>query len=153
MISAHPDDIEAAAGIFFFSSSFCKINSCCFEGGLVLLLTKQGTKVYYLILTNGDKGCSNPICQDWNSEQIAVARAQEAINAAKVLGVPDKNVILLDYEDGMMVTYPEIQIMQSLVSVIRNVKPNVRFLHPSMNEFFHWNELLGCDDLVPISSF
>lgn len=114
-VSAHPDDIEASAG------------------GLIAQLTAQGTTVYYMILTNGDKGCGNPKCENWTSEQIAVVRYNETLNAAKVLGVPAENVLLLDYEDGMMVTYPEIQIIQTMVTILRQIKPNVPFF--SKQEF------------------
>jgi len=38
LISAHPDDIEGCVG------------------GLVSMLTQQDIDVYYVILTNGDKG-------------------------------------------------------------------------------------------------
>src|SRR4051812_17207868 len=61
-ITAHPDDIEGCAG------------------GTVALLRDQGTTVYYIIVTNGDKGCGSPICANFTSEQIAAARVNEAIN-------------------------------------------------------------------------
>jgi len=107
MISAHPDDIEAAAG------------------GLVALLTAANVEVGFLIVTNGDKGCGSLICTNWTSEQLAVARAQEAVNAAAVLGVPASNVWLLDYEDGMVTSYPEQQIREDLVTKMREWMPHV----------------------------
>jgi len=107
LISAHPDDIEACAG------------------GLIASLTSQNIPVYYVILTNGDKGCSNPICQDWSPEQIAYTRQQEAINAAAVLRVPASQVTLLDYEDAMLTSYPEQQPRQDLVYHIRRIQPTV----------------------------
>jgi LmbE family N-acetylglucosaminyl deacetylase len=67
LFSAHPDDIEAAAG------------------GMVALLTAQGTTVQYVIVTNGDKGCANAFCANFTSAQIAAVRAQEAVTAAQVL--------------------------------------------------------------------
>jgi LmbE family N-acetylglucosaminyl deacetylase len=39
-IAAHPDDTEGGAG------------------GTISLLKKNGIKVVYLIVTNGDKGCA-----------------------------------------------------------------------------------------------
>jgi LmbE family N-acetylglucosaminyl deacetylase len=104
---AHPDDIEACAG------------------GLIASLTAQQTNVYYLITTNGDKGCSNQFCLNWTSEQIAVQRMGEAVAAAQILGVPSQNVILLDYEDGMMTSYPEVEIRSQIVGYIRSIKPSV----------------------------
>eukprot|EP01116_Phalansterium_solitarium_P025655 TRINITY_DN9917_c0_g1_i2.p1 TRINITY_DN9917_c0_g1~~TRINITY_DN9917_c0_g1_i2.p1 ORF type:complete len:299 (+),score=42.13 TRINITY_DN9917_c0_g1_i2:44-898(+) len=107
MVSAHPDDIEAGAG------------------STISLLTAQGTQVYYVIVTNGDKGCLSAICANWTSEQIAVARQSEATAAAAVLGVPASNVFLLDYEDGMVPTYPEVQLLQDLTAVLRRIRADV----------------------------
>jgi len=118
MISAHPDDIEACAG------------------GLVSLLTAQGTKVSYVIVTNGDKGCGAAFCLNWSSEQIALTRSQEAVAAALVLGVTASQVTLLDYEDAMVTSYPEQQIRENLVTSIRQIKPDVVmtwFPYPNFN--------------------
>jgi len=108
MISAHPDDIEACAG------------------GLISLLSAQNTEVGYIIVTNGDKGCSNPaLCGNSSSEQIAVAREAEAIAAAAAIGVQAANVFLLDYEDAMVTSYPEQQIRENLVQIMRSFQPKV----------------------------
>jgi len=107
LLGAHPDDIEAGAG------------------GLVGLLTAQGTKVVYVITTNGDKGCGSPFCQNYTSQQLAQARYQEAINAAAVVGVPASNVVMMDYEDGMMTSYSEAAVREELVTIFRRWKPTV----------------------------
>jgi LmbE family N-acetylglucosaminyl deacetylase len=107
LISAHPDDIEGCAG------------------GTVALLTRQGTEVFFAIVTNGDKGCANPICFNASAQQIAFMRRQEAYNAARVLGVPEANVFQLDYEDGMVTSYPQVQIKADLLSYVRRVQPDV----------------------------
>jgi len=107
MISAHPDDIEACAG------------------GTVRQLTAQGTRVVYLIATNGDKGCAADFCANWTAERIAYQRQQEAINAAAVLGVKASDVVLLDYEDAMLTSYPEVQVRQQVIAVIRRFQPHV----------------------------
>ncbi len=90
-----------------------------------------------------DKGCSNPLCAGWSAEQIAATRRQEAFNAAhvrsalsiahrpqfsppcththrctrthQVLGVPEKNVLLLDYEDSQLTSYPFAQVRRRLL--------------------------------------
>jgi len=107
MIGAHPDDIEGCAG------------------GLVWTLTQQGTEVFYLIVTNGDKGCGNNFCASWGPEQLAYQRSLEAVAAAQVLGVPATNVILLDYEDAMMPSYPEQQPRIEIITAIRSIQPDV----------------------------
>jgi len=106
-VSAHPDDIEEGSG------------------STISIVTAQGIEVFYCIFTNGDKGCSSSICANFTSEQIAVARQAEAISAALVLGVPASNVILLDYEDGMIPTYAEGQLRQDLIAVMRRVRADV----------------------------
>ncbi len=108
MVSAHPDDIEACAG------------------GLVTLLAAQSTEVYFLIITNGDKGCGNPaMCGNWTSAQIAVERATEAVNAARVMGVDPSHVTLLDYEDGMVTSYEEAVLRRDIIQSIRSIQPQV----------------------------
>ena len=85
MIAAHPDDIEAMAG------------------GLVANLTAQHTHVVYVIVTNGDKGCTDSAlydCDAFTSPDIAKIRQGEAIAAAARLNVTD--VVLLDLEDAMV---------------------------------------------------
>ncbi len=64
MIAAHPDDIEATAG------------------GTVAMLTQQGTRVIYIIMTNGDKGCQDGSiynCTTITAEELAYIRHGEAI--------------------------------------------------------------------------
>jgi LmbE family N-acetylglucosaminyl deacetylase len=59
---AHPDDIEGLAG------------------GLVLALRQQGTEVFYLIMTNGDKGgmCYNSSNVFFNCSKEALATLRRA---------------------------------------------------------------------------
>jgi len=111
-ISAHPDDIEACAG------------------GLISILTSQKPKppkISYVIMTNGDKGCGASFCQNWTSQHIAFVRSQEALHAATALKVPQSHVVLLDYEDAMLTSYPEQQLRQVLVQQIRKFRPDVIF--------------------------
>jgi len=107
MIGAHPDDIEGTAG------------------GTVALLTQSNIEVIYAIVTNGDKGCSNPFCMNYTAEQIAVTRQKEQHDAATVLGVDVSNVVMLDYEDAMVTSYPEQQIRSDIVALIRRFQPYV----------------------------
>jgi len=104
-ISAHPDDIEICSG------------------GLVSLLTQQGTEVAYTIVTNGDKGCGNPFCQNYTSKELTMVRAGEAMAAAKLLGVDEANLHLLDYQDAQVTSYSEEQIRKELVRIIRAFEP------------------------------
>jgi len=107
MISAHPDDIEWTCG------------------GLVYQLTQLGIHVFYLIITNGDKGCGNPMCFDINSQSLAQIRYKEAINAASLLGVNESSVIQLDYEDAMLESYHELQVREDIVRALRQYQPHI----------------------------
>lgn len=114
-VTAHPDDVEAAAG------------------GTIAALRQAGTQVFYVILTNGDKGCGNPtMCNATvSSAEIAQWRAEEARAAAGILGVAASNVFLLDYEDAMLTSYPEAEVRQRLTAVLRAIKPVALFAwHP-----------------------
>jgi LmbE family N-acetylglucosaminyl deacetylase len=104
-LSAHPDDIESCAG------------------GLIQLLTK----VSYVIVTNGDKGCSNSLCQNMSSAELAEERAKEQMAAALVLGVSTKNVHMLNYEDAMVLNTPRELIYSDLVAIVRRIQPDVIF--------------------------
>eukprot|EP01089_Gocevia_fonbrunei_P013947 TRINITY_DN3704_c0_g1_i2.p1 TRINITY_DN3704_c0_g1~~TRINITY_DN3704_c0_g1_i2.p1 ORF type:complete len:277 (+),score=61.02 TRINITY_DN3704_c0_g1_i2:758-1588(+) len=106
-ISAHPDDIEGTVG------------------GTVYNLIKQKSEVFYVILTNGDKGCGADFCKNWTSEHIAYVRYEEQMNASTALGVPLSNVVMLDYEDAMLTSYPEQDPRQQLIHQIRTIKPDV----------------------------
>jgi LmbE family N-acetylglucosaminyl deacetylase len=135
-ISAHPDDIEASAG------------------GLISQLTQTDVEVFYVILTNGDKGCANSFCLNWTSEEIAFTRSMEAMTAAAVLNVPSKNVVLLDYEDAMLTSYPEQDPRQLLVQQIRTFRPDVIltwYPYPNFNLQPHLGEWVLALLLVSIS--
>jgi len=107
IVSAHPDDIEGCIG------------------GTVSMLTDQGTNVYYLIITNGDKGCGAPFCMNWTSQHISYQRSLEALDGAAELKVPPTQVIQLDYEDSMLTSYAEQDPRQQIVQQIRTIQPDV----------------------------
>jgi len=107
MIAAHPDDIVAVVG------------------GTIKLLTSQGTQVSFVIVTNGDKGCGSEMCANWTSEQVASVRYNEARAGASKVGVPASMLHLLDFEDAMVTSYPEQQIREPLVQIIRTFQPDV----------------------------
>lgn len=99
-IFAHPDDLE-------FGSA-----------GTVAKLIREGTTVYYLVLTDGSKGSENISLAH---EELRQIRHQEQEAAAKVLGI--KEVFFLDYVDGELENTAEVR--QRIVRVIRQVKPDI----------------------------
>ena len=108
MIGAHPDDIEATCG------------------GTIKLLREREIDVYYTITTNGDKGCSNStFCSGLSVDEIAVARRYEQYNAAKILNIPIENINLLNYEDGLLISYAPLEVRKRLAADIRRRKADV----------------------------
>src|SRR5207245_4918640 len=77
VVGAHPDDPEFLAG------------------GTVARLAKEGREITYVIVSNGNKGSSDP---GITAAQLVTIRAEEQRRAARVLGV--NRVEFLGYEDG-----------------------------------------------------
>ena len=100
VIAAHPDDSEFGAG------------------GTVARFVKEGRDVAYCIVTNGDKGSSD---RTMTSDRLAVIRAEEQRNAARVLGV--ERVTFLGYPDG------EIEDTRDLR---RDVSREIRTFRPDL---------------------
>lgn len=99
-IAAHPDDLDFYAG------------------GAMAAFAKQGADVYYLILTDGDKGSDD---RSATPESLRDIRREEQRNAAKILGLED--VFFLGYPDGMLENTHAVK--REVVKVIRQVKPDV----------------------------
>lgn len=99
-IAAHPDDLDYYAG------------------GTMAAYAKQGAKVYYLILTDGSKGSSDPTM---TPDRLRDIRREEQRKAGAVLGITD--VFFCDYPDGMLENSGEVK--RDVVKVIRQVKPDV----------------------------
>jgi LmbE family N-acetylglucosaminyl deacetylase len=77
VVTAHPDDSEFGAA------------------GTVAKFVKAGVEVTYVIVTNGNKGSSDP---SMTPDRLARIREEEQRNAARTLGV--ERVQFLGYEDG-----------------------------------------------------
>ncbi len=103
IVAAHPDDIETIAG------------------GTVAYLINCGKSVSYLISTNGDKGWSKDYSM--TSEELAVIRAKEQLEAAAFLGV--HNVSMLMQEDDRLEGSDLIDLKRNFTRVVRNLKPDL----------------------------
>lgn len=99
-VAAHPDDLDF------------------FAGGTMASFARQGAEVYYLILTDGGKGSSDPAMTPKHLRDI---RRREQREAAKVLGV--KDVFFCDYQDGTLEN--TLDVRRDVVKVIRQLKPDV----------------------------
>ncbi|HEX8762559.1 MAG TPA: PIG-L deacetylase family protein [Candidatus Saccharimonadales bacterium] len=98
-ISAHPDDMEGWAA------------------GSLLQWIDQGAAVYYLVLTNGDKGSADRSAQ---SAELTSTRQTEQKNAADLIGV--KEVFYGDYSDGELINSPDVK--RDIVRIIRRIQPD-----------------------------
>jgi len=104
VVSAHPDDPDFGAG------------------GAVARLAKNGSKVTYVIVTDGSQGGEDPKQKD--SELVAI-REREQRAAARVLGV--KTVEFLGYKDGHLA--PDLKLRRDIVRMIRKHKPELVITH------------------------
>ncbi|MBI2872339.1 MAG: PIG-L family deacetylase [Chloroflexi bacterium] len=100
VVFAHPDDAEIGAG------------------GTIARWTREGTQVYYLVCTNGDKGSADP---EMTPERLAAIREREQRAAAEVLGI--KEVVFLRYPDGEL--EDTRQLRGEVVRAIRRFRPDV----------------------------
>lgn len=106
-VAAHPDDLDFSMG------------------GSVAKWVGQGADVYYLILTNGNKGTEG----DLSPDELLQKRQAEQRGAADVLGV--KEVFFCDYNDCELKC--DDNVKRDIVRRIRQVKPDVVItLDPTM---------------------
>jgi len=100
VIMPHPDDAEFGCA------------------GTIARWVKEGKRVVYVVLTNGDKGTSDRLL---TPQQLASIRKDEQREAAQVLGV--KEVIFLGYPDqGLEDTF---ELRRDIVIQIRSFRPDV----------------------------
>lgn len=99
-IGPHPDDIEIACG------------------GFVSKLTKAGKKVFFLIVTDGGSGSSNP---EESLEGLVQLRKNESALAAASLGVEE--IYHLDFPDGG--EYDVWDVAKKIARIILECNPDV----------------------------
>ena len=98
-VFAHPDDAETMAG------------------GTLLKWAREGHAITMCLITDGDKGTSDP--DDTRDAVIARRRAEQARAAARL----NATVVALGYEDGVL--QPTLGLRRDLVRVMRQVRPHV----------------------------
>jgi LmbE family N-acetylglucosaminyl deacetylase len=107
-VAAHPDDLDFSAA------------------GTVACWTAQGTEVYYLILTNGNKGSADLSA---DPDALTEIRREEQREAARILGVRD--VFFCDYDDGCLSV--SMDVKRDIARVIRKIRPDtVITMDPAM---------------------
>jgi len=106
---------------------------------------KQGDIVFIVVLTHGIN--SHFRNEDIKSESIANLsndetslyqrlkdeKKRETIEAARIIGINENNLIFLDYDDGPLLT--EKRIIYDVAIRIRRIKPNIMITHlPTEND-------------------
>ena len=110
IVAAHPDDPDFGAG------------------GTVGKWIKEGTKVVYVVCTNGDKGSSDP---EMTSERLAQIRTQEQLAAARIMGVND--LVFLGYGDGEL---EDNNVFRGqIVKLIRKYQPDTVITHDPYRKY------------------
>jgi LmbE family N-acetylglucosaminyl deacetylase len=105
---AHPDDVDFGAG------------------GTMAALSAQGTRVVYVVMTDGDAGGFD----DAARASIVETRHGEQRRAAEIAGVSD--VLFLGQRDGFL--EPSAELVGRVVEILRQFRPDVVFsMHPERN--------------------
>jgi LmbE family N-acetylglucosaminyl deacetylase len=99
-VFGHPDDAEICAG------------------GTLARWAAGGRSVHLLVLTNGDRGASDPKV---DRAELAATRLEETRAAADFLGLASTRV--LSVPDGELTNTPEIRV--EIVRTIRVTKPSI----------------------------
>ena len=99
VVVAHPDDADWGCS------------------GSVAHWAQQGSKVIYVICTDGSKGSDDP---EMTPDRRIRTRKAEHEAAGRVLGL--HKVVFLDYEDAML--EPSLDLRRDLVRQIRRYKPD-----------------------------
>ena len=122
-ISAHPDDIEFAAG------------------GTMFKFKKLGYDIYFIVATNGENGFKI----EHKSRSVRVkTRHNEQLMSAKILGV--KKVYFLNYKDCFL-KYDD-KLREQIAVIIKKVKPEIVFSFDPSNKSFESVNLLHRDHRV-----
>lgn len=98
-IFAHPDDAETMAG------------------GTLLKWAHQGHRITLCLVTEGDKGTSDP---NDTPQAVATRRRAEQARAAARLGA---ETVYLGFEDGVL--QPTLELRRELVRVMRRIRPDI----------------------------
>lgn len=98
-VGAHPDDLEFYAG------------------GSIARWIQEGAEVYYLILTNANRGTAD---RNQDQAELRELRRQEQRQAATILGI--RETYFCNYQDGALHVTPDVQ--RDIVRIIRKVRPD-----------------------------
>jgi LmbE family N-acetylglucosaminyl deacetylase len=104
-VFAHPDDESLACG------------------GLLARCAELGAEVSLLCVTRGEHGPQEDRTPGSTRDALGEVRSQELRAAADVLGVA--NLLVLDYEDGMLPWVDAAELEADIAGAIRRIHPEV----------------------------
>ena len=94
-------------------------------GGAIAKRVREGYEVYIIFMTDG-RHSHRPFSYP-PPEELIVLRRKEALNASKVLGVPEENILFLDFEDLHLI-YNIQKVRRSVEKILMQIKPSEVFI-------------------------
>lgn len=103
-------------------------------GGTIAKRVKEGYDVLIVVMTDGRNALSEPfgIHSNPSPEELKKIRKEELIKAVGILGVPEKNIILLDFEDRKLKENKEAE--EKVTKILNESLPEEVYF-PYNNEF------------------
>jgi LmbE family N-acetylglucosaminyl deacetylase len=105
--------------------------------GTLALLQAHGNQVYVVTLTSGNVGTQDP---KLSRTQLAEIRRKEELAALAELGIPGSHYINLGYDDGLLEFEDRKAVVESLVRLIRKLRPDVLFAWDPGKNFQRWHK-------------
>jgi LmbE family N-acetylglucosaminyl deacetylase len=90
------------------------------SGGVMAAARHAGQRVVCITATRGEHGTTDPIA--WPPDRLASVRERELQASLAVLGVHEHR--FLGIEDGRCATRPALPVVERLVAIIREVRPD-----------------------------
>jgi LmbE family N-acetylglucosaminyl deacetylase len=106
-------------------------------GGTIVKKLGEGYDVYVVLVTDGRHSHDHTFgINDPTPREIKTIRKQEFRNAMRILGVAEKNLILLDFEDGSLEEYvgEAEKKVADILSEIRPAEIYVPFRHDAKKD-------------------
>ena len=93
-------------------------------GGTIAKKIKEEYEVIIVVITDGRHAFSQVlgIDSDPTPEELKQIRKEEVIRSTKILGVPKKNLVFLDFEDGKLEKH-EKEVEEKIIEIIKKYSP------------------------------
>jgi len=107
VFAAHPDDETLGCG------------------GTIARRKSEGYEVIIVVLTDGRHAFSKVlgICSDPTPEELKEIRREEVKRAARVLGVPERNLTFLDFEDSILENFSK-EAEEKIIPLLKKNSPS-----------------------------